>query len=243
MNVKDIKTFEELMDKIKAPEIKNAYHYTTLESLSKIVKNKSLKLSGLRTMNDGFEMRLYGNCHDLFFCLSKSSISKESFGMWAMYGKLRTKEKDEMNPNNIGVKICFPKNSIDEICRINSLVMHSVAYADLRTDYQGNPLKKVTIGSQTTSAEIKLDLDNLEGYIKDSAWAYENEIRLRKKNEDVLKDDDIISLTDDIISQLIVYPSPRYEADTCKKILGKLGCKIMIEDNIYRKAFCERVNN
>ncbi len=237
MDTTEIGNFGELMKKIKKPIFSYAYHYTSLGSLIKILESKTLQASRLNKMNDKFEERLYSNCKDYFFCLSKSSLAKENFGMWAMYGRLREIKCDDVN-EKIGVKICFPKKEIDAICKLNGLKLHSVAYVDLREGYKGSPKKKVTIGSTTTKSKISLPIDKMAGYLKDSAWVYESEIRLRKKFSDdaneLMDDYYYFTLSDEIISNLVVYPSPYYNISDlyCLRQYG-----IKIEKNIYNKTF------
>lgn len=242
MKIKDISNLDELLEKIKNPDIKNAYHYTSLESLCKILQDKKLEFYSLKKMNDEFEKRFFGSCHDLFFCLSKNILTKENFGMWAMYGKLNTKKEVSLeNIKNIGVKIFFPSKALKKLCSKNNLELHSVAYTNLvEKDCANDAKKKYTIGSQTTKKEIEFHKNRFDGYLKDIAWQYENEIRLRMKNSNVMKDKESANLDDDIISNLIVYPSPFYTAEDCQKILRENGYigNINIQENIYRNTIC-----
>lgn len=240
MEIEDISTLSELMEKIKKPNISNAYHYTNLSSLFYILNSKSLKFSSMEVMNDVFEKKLFSGCKDLFFCLSKNTLVKENFGMWAMYGKLSSKVPAVPdNAENIGVKIFFPKFVLDELCKTKSLNLHSVAYTNLRENYKDGSLKKYIIGTQTVKKEIEFHIKDFSGYLKDSAWSYENELRLRIRNFDVMKESCSVELSDKLISKLIVYPSPYYSADECRDILIKKGYKgnVNIQENIYRKTY------
>lgn len=158
---------------------------------------------------------LQKNCEDYFFCLTKEQNTVENFGMWAMYGKITEYDSKNPTPDKIGVKIQFTEELIDNLRNDYSLMFYAVGYANLL----GNSNSKTVVYAE----EIPLLNNILAGYIKDNAWKYENEFRLRslKNNEKIRQVDENvceITLSDEILKQLVVYPSPLSSVDECEKI-------------------------
>lgn len=240
MNVTDISELDKLIEKLTNPNVKNAYHYTSLETLFKIYENKTLHFSRLKGMNDEFESTLFGNCRDYFFCLSKSDEEKENFGMWAMYGRLNASEELKLQ-QRVGVKILFPNEVIKDICERTKAIFHRIAYTDLIDGFEDSMKKKFLVGSQSTG-EVSFESSKLEGYVKDSSWRYENELRIRYKwdNKNFLDSTKVIDLTDENLNSLRVYPSPYYSIQDCEEILdsmGKLSIKPVFAESKYRNSY------
>lgn len=234
---RDISNTESLISYLKNPAggLRSAYHYTTLESLYQIFSNKTLRFSRMSKMNDVFERELFCTNRDFFFCLSKSKENEnENFGMWSMYGKLNENTSDKTD--KIGIKIYFPKEVLKQIKEENeSLLVHSVAYADLIDNYENLKNFKVYIGSSSATIQ-NFDKDECSGFIKDTAWHYENEMRLRipataERITDKTKD---IKISEEILEKLKVYPSPIYELSEVEKIF-KRRCN----GNNIHVNFCE----
>lgn len=224
-------------------KFENAYHYTTLETLYKIYKNKTLRFSHLAIMNDKMEHKFAKNCDDFFFCLTKEDGSVENFGMWAMYGKITEYDSNNPTADKIGVKIQFPKAVIENLRNDFSLNFYAVGY--------GNILKgsksKITSGTKVTKNDIALDGKILAGYIKDIAWKYENEFRLRisKNNDKVeLKGSHCdVKLSNEILKEFVVYPSPLSSKKECEKKFKsiqeseKLDVSPSFEENNYKDTY------
>lgn len=217
MDFTEIRTSEELRIHLNAPYVNtirnNIYHYTSLRSLYEIFKNKSIRFSKLAVMNDVIEMNFAENCSDYFFCLSKEPCGVECFGMWSMYGKLAEFCKEKA-PEKIGVKIQFSKEIIDNLRNENVLAFHSVAYLNKENG-------QCFLGSQKNNNHIPIEQDVLAGYIKDGCWKYENEYRLRKTAES--RETKIgVPISDTLLKDLIVYPSPVSTVEECEKRFRKL---------------------
>ena len=233
----DINNSETLIAYLKDPAggLCSAYHYTSLESLYQIFYNKTLRFSRMSKMNDVFERELFCTNRDFFFCLSKSKEDEnENFGMWSMYGKLN--EKKSNDPEKIGVKIYFPKNVLNQIKTENErLIIHSVAYTNLVENYDNYENLKVQVGSSSIMIH-DLNKDEISGFIKDTAWHYENEMRIRVPftNENITDKTKDIEVSETILTQLKVYPSPIYELSEIEKIF-KQRCN----GNNIHVNFCE----
>ena len=202
---------------------KNAYHHTTLETLHKIFSFNTLRFSRLTIMNDIKELNFAEECRDYFFCLTEEKDVTENFGMWAMYGKITEYSQENPTGNNIGVKIRFTKEVIENLRNELSLKFHSVGYANLMK----NDSSKISCGTITTAKDIKLDSNILAGYIKDNAWKYESEFRFRQTSSKVTEKDDFIYLkiSDEILSSLVVYPCPLSSKEECERIFKSLDKK------------------
>ena len=204
---------------------KNAYHYTSLDTLHKIFRNKTIRFSKMSIMNDLKELDFAKNCNDYFFCLTKETDTVENFGMWAMYGKITEYDRNNLNPCSIGVKIKFSKSVIENIRNDFSVKFYKVGYANLLDG--GDSI--IFDGSIRTKSKILLNNDVLAGYKKDNAWKYENELRLRIKKENWKKDFFDIELSDEILKCLVIYPNPLSSVEECEAEFKKL-------DNIYEKS-------
>lgn len=239
----DIKDTETLLSYLKNPAggLRSAYHYTNLESLYQIFSNKTLRFSRMSKMNDYFEREFFCNDHDFFFCLSKSKEDEnENFGMWAMYGNLNSKKNKEAK--NIGVKIYFPKGTLKQICNENkNLYIYSVAYTNLIDNYRN--LNDFTIHVDSYDATIKdFNKEQCSGFLKDTAWRYENEMRLRipATTENITDKTKDISISDKILQNLKVYPSPIYDVNEIEQIFnescGNEKIKVNFCENKYRNS-------
>lgn len=168
------------------------YHYTKLDNVIKIFKSRTWHLGNAKHMNDLLE---YGNGDkerwgNIFFSSFMTDV-KESIGMWSMYSQ----------PWEKGILLVIPKKevqnwikNVDEILEIsckdykptgksvkisadNKLFLSSVAYSNC-----DNPeAEEKNTWSTVVNTEIKgaAHIPELTGYIKDSAWDYEREIRIK----------------------------------------------------------------
>ena len=77
------------------------FHYTSLENLALIWKNKTIRFRPLSTMDDLQESKTKDlkNIGDFIFVSCWTNETQESIPMWKMYGKMET-----------GVRIALPKN-------------------------------------------------------------------------------------------------------------------------------------
>lgn len=244
LSLKVAKTSEELKYCLNSNfGFENAYHYTTLETLHKIYKNKTLRFSQLAVMNDKLEYKFAKNCDDYFFCLTKETGIVESFGMWALYGKITEYDSQNLSPDKIGVKIQFPKAVIDNLRNEFSLKFHAVGYGKTLENRQS----KIHSGTIDTENKILLDGKILAGYIKDIAWKYENEFRLEvsKNNEEITLNGSYcdLKLSNEILNELVVYPSPLSSKEECINIFekmngtNKLDVFPSFEENNYKATY------
>lgn len=210
-------------------DVKFLYHYTTLGTAVKIFNSRKWYLGLAKDMNDLLE---YKNGDDkrwehLFFA-SFMGEDRESMGMWSMYAQ----------PWQRGVKIEIPKDSIrallketNEVLLLNRnenpneimpiklsgddrIWISRVAYSnqDNKEDIEDETLfcgyeKNIELKNAAHSAE-------LTGYIKDSAWSYEKEFRIKASIKNSYEfDTAAIKLTDEFLDSLRIISSPLFKGN------------------------------
>lgn len=212
------------------------YHYTTITKAVSIFKSKMWWLGSAKNMNDELE---YNNGDSkrwasLFFA-SFMGEEKESMGMWSMYGQ----------PWQKGVKIEVPKERIraliketKEISLINKSNPNKKISVALNDDSNRIWISRVAYSNQDNKEAITPEIlfcgtktnqrlcdvahqSELTGYIKDSAWSYEKEFRLKAQIQNTGGFDTVaIRLTDEFLDSIRIISSPLFEGDL-KKELGK----------------------
>ena len=222
---------------------KYLYQYTTVNALVNMIRSKTLHLANAKNMNDQLE---YQNgdpkvWNDLFFsCFMMED--DESIGMWSMYAQ----------PWREGVKISLPREVLrkwvadtTEILEVSQatkqltgrkiedpglfkLWISAVAYSN----YDGIDHKKdeelLRCGNQINSNLRNVPRrSELTGYIKDMAWSYEKEVRIKTKFANWMGfDRTAITMPDYVIDSLIITPSPLFEGDLTKRIEDEVNCVV-----------------
>ena len=257
-NFKEICTTENLKKYLSSSRIlendKYIYHYTNLEAALSIIKNGYWILFNPCNMNDKLEFSNYDEKdYENIFFTSFMSEQKESIAMWTMYAQ----------PWDVGVKIAIEskafKKWIQEIEVVYSadakrktvseettisvnkknkeksrLLIHKVAYIN-------SDDKKIICGRANNKHLVdKITNTELIGYIKDDAWEYEKELRLRFDVLTGQKYDAVaIKLTDDLISAIEIVKGPKFNGDLKEKIKEKLG-NIQIKTD--KSRYFEKLN-
>ncbi len=168
------------------------YHYTKQSAIESIIKSGSWYLNSPFNMNDGLEKQYIkkANIENLYFS-SFLTKDEESIAMWSMYSL----------PWENGVLIRIPikslkdwiktKPSVYKANRINDelqrgaklsdvkIVLHYIAYTNMmKVTSKGKNI--VYVGKQANNRlNLKNEEAKLAGYLKDTAWSYEKEVRLR----------------------------------------------------------------
>lgn len=132
-------------------EVEYLYHYTSIESLALIIKNKTIRLNPLDKMDDLQEQRTADveNLGKFVFVSSWTAETAESIPMWKMY----------TNPA-AGVRIRLPRNPF---------LWHGTKPEDISKVMDGVPVQNATRNEQ---ANTFLDIAKLmdSGYFSPSAW-------------------------------------------------------------------------
>ncbi|XME01961.1 DUF2971 domain-containing protein [Lachnospiraceae bacterium C1.1] len=240
-----IKLIQFLTDKNKIIRIPDKFvsHYTSFNNLKNILSSKKWYVGNPQKMNDGLEYKANAMDFKNLFFASFSLETGENIAMWSMYGQ----------PWENGVKISIPKKIFlkwkDQISKIYSVNSETnsikpgieiatnnfkssicrVAYFDRDDD---DNVKQLTCGHSTNLIFKDIDSKKLAGYIKESAWGYEKEIRLRIDISPNISCDKVaVDIPEEIIKNIIVTTGPRFSGEINKKIIPDV---LDIRSSIYK---------
>ena len=264
---KDLRTAEELVNYLDAQSkrLENSpylFQYTRLSSLVAMVKNKKWHLCNAEGMNDVLEYRdgdkkIWDN---LFFTCFMGEDT-ESIGMWSMYAQ----------PWEDGVKIGLPQNklrvlarSIKTIYEVNpmnyeltgrsifvdndvAIKISSVAYSN-RHSLTNNAAPVIVSWSNKKNINLTNELHSplLTGYIKDTAWSYEKEVRLKTAFRNTLGFRRVaIDIPDEVIDSLIITASPLFKGDLQERLNQEIAKQLKTEKSLFTdklniKTPCEK---
>lgn len=258
-NFSDISTPEELIlyldnaDK-RLHNSKYLYHYTTISNAINIIRSETWHLGNAEEMNDKLE---YENgdparWNNLFFS-SFMCEDKENIGMWSMYAQ----------PWETGVKISIPRETVlqwiketKEIWEIStidyrrigqgipvdghsgSLRLSSVAYSNADSLQKGEQEKIRWSTRSNTKLKNATQIPELTGYIKDIAWSYEKEIRIKAeindRNTDKIKRV-AIPLKENVIEAMVLTSSPLFEGDLKEELEKESIKQLTTRKSIFTK--------
>lgn len=227
-----IKLAQYLTSKKKIFSLSEEYvsHYTNYEAAKEIITDKKFKLSNPSNMNDGLEFNSPKmDCSKIYFA-SFSVDNSENIGMWSMYGQ----------PWESGIKISIPKRLFvswtDKIKRVfhvdtitQDIIVNSpfsenefkpsisrVAYVEWDKD---SNVAQIRCGDNAKNNKMRnIDSHMLTGLIKDAAWSYEKEIRLRVDLDRETPDKKVaIDIPEDIMRSIIITTGPRFNKTVSRK--------------------------
>lgn len=245
----DAKTPEELIEALESRALarhntgsggvkKFVCHYTKMSAISAILKSKKWYIGSPKTMNDGLELIHLEDAHvdNLFFasfCLDDS----ENIGMWSMYAQpwedgvlLRIPVEKFKTWMKSGCKIFDAdkktKTAGSEIKGAN-LSFHAVAY----TNSESKDTKETEVltcgNAQNSHFSNSPETPELKGYIKDSAWAYENEYRIRVETVPNEKHDAVaIDIPTDVLDSFEYITGPRFDKNFIAVLRNTVGAKL-----------------
>lgn len=229
---KKIENEEELIsfltnNKKRLGESKYVYQYTNMAALISMLYNRKFYIGSPKKMNDGLELEnSLKNANNIFFASFFIDMD-ESIAMWSMYAQ----------PWEEGVLIGIPKKNFNKWIR-NVSDFYNVKAEN--KEFGEKNIKKsnarVYIARVAYIKEEKngycircghaynrkfkdIKFNQLSGYIKDDAWSYENETRLRvdyvcdKKCEAIG-----IDIPNDVIDNIKVVTGPRFEGNLYSKL-------------------------
>ena len=220
-----IEMVQYLTSRKKINELSEKYvsHYTNYEVAKKIIDGKMFQLGNPANMNDGLEFsspRM--DCSKLYFA-SFSIEDSENIGMWSMYGQ----------PWEDGIKISIPKKifvswakKIQKVFNVDSETHKIITTSSLSEDKfkasisrvayvewddRGNVVQ-IRCGDNACNSIIKsVDSPIFTGLIKDIAWSYEKEIRLRVDLSSAIPRKKVaVNIPDDVMKSIVITTGPRF---------------------------------
>lgn len=224
-----------------------ACHYTRMSAVSAIVKSKKWYLGSPKSMNDGLELIHLedANADNLFFA-SFSLGNTENIGMWSMYAQ----------PWEDGVLLRIPiakiKVWVNSDCKIYDankttkkagseiidakFSFHAVAYTNAESK---DPSEPEVLSCGTNKNTLFKDIFNhplLKGYIKDSAWAYENEYRIRvETNPNEQHDAVAIDIPQDVLDSFEFITGPRFTRNFTAVLRNEAGARLkpIVKESLF----------
>ena len=236
-------------------------HYTNLRAAISIIRARKWYIGSPFCMNDGLELsHAADDVWKTIFFASFMLEPKESIAMWSMYAQ----------PWSDGVMIRIPVEKFKKWIKSETLtvhaadestkepiggniaskikcVFHAVAYTNAE-DLAAIEEEQLWCGSESnTKVKNTLGSDELVGYIKDVAWAYENEYRLQiNYNESDTPKAVSISIPEDVIDSIEIVAGPRFNGsliDRVKKEIGIILSGGRIHNSLYkgklRRLYCD----
>lgn len=237
------------------------YQYTTISALVNMLRSKTMHLSNAKYMNDQLE---YKNgdpqtWDNLFFsCFMMED--DESIGMWGMYAQ----------PWREGVKISIPKEVLrrwisetSELIEISQeskqptgrkisdtstfkLWISTVAYSNFEGLEEKGTLETLRCGGQENRILKNVPRrPELTGYIKDMAWSYEKEVRVKARFDNKMGFERIaIEMPEYVIDSLVITPSPLFEGNIIERIKAEISRSILTDkskfvDKLLIRSVCD----
>lgn len=222
LKFKEIKSIDSLINflKEKGGNHDNYYHYNTWDSLSKIFYNKTFLLTrgNSLSINDQHEALMKGSWKEWnkIYVGSFAFGSSEIMAMWGLYGL----------PWSDAVRMSIPKEKMRRwVNSINSIkLFENGQVVDYKGEFDASLNDIVYITSNHVSYDVRLThrtksitvsdtypiygadtVEEMTGYIKNYAWQYENEVRLRiRLAHDIGYERICIDIPNDVIDSITV---------------------------------------
>ena len=200
---------------------KYIYHYTTINRCIEIFRSKLWYLAQARCMNDRLEY-INGDkskWENLFFA-SFMSDADESIGMWSMYAQpwkptgriIACNDNNKIFLSSVVYSNCDSKNIDEEYISCGTVKNHNFPNAS------HNSL--------------------LTGYVKDTAWDYEKEIRIKAEIDNTDNFSKVaIDIPDSVFNEIIITASPLFEGDLQSRLKKEINKQFSVDQSIFTDMF------
>ena len=240
-------------EKINKLSEKYVSHYTNYDVAKKIIDGKMFQLGNPANMNDGLEFSSPKmDCSKLYFA-SFSIENSENIGMWSMYGQ----------PWEDGIKISIPKKifvswaeKIQRVYKVDSETHNIITDSPLSEDRFKASISRVAYvewddsghvvqircGEAAHNERIKsVDSPMFTGLIKDIAWSYEKEIRLRVDLSSAISGKKVaVDIPDDVMKSIVITTGPRFNKPIKKTDFEKASyVKSSIFTGKLKHVYCD----
>ncbi|WP_418846557.1 hypothetical protein [Phocaeicola sp.] len=188
------------MDNTVFDQIDRLYHYTTVESLVLILKNRTLRLNPLDKMDDLQEAQSLSrqNYGQFVYVSSWTDMKEESIPMWKMYSSMTSGVRISLPPCPFQIfdlsQNCFRDPTLQERASMyTTTALYPVV--NIYDDLQRNVSTATNIGQQLHKVEYTDDVEKLcpklekidgdkayialdmMGIYKSSIWSFQSEYR------------------------------------------------------------------
>lgn len=227
-NLKKITSIEDLIKflETKGNNHKYYYHYTSWDSFAKIYNSRSFLLTKGNSLiiNDQHEAKMKGSL-DIWnktYIGSFAYGSSENMAMWGLYGlpaqdaiRITIPSKAMLNwIDKISWIYLWDNGRKDSICDIKKSLT-DIVYINGR---RGNNEFKLSCGYDYVNMKNDLGFKNIDinpmmtGYIKNYAWKYEDEVRLKielpqKYNYEKI----LVDIPEDTIKSFSITTGPNFQ--------------------------------
>jgi len=165
------------------------YHYTSIETLALILKNKTLRFSNLESVDDSEEAITddFGSLGKYFFVSCWTNSAEENIGLWKLYSHnmkgIRIEiDSDQIPFINANKKIVFT-NTIENIDNIKEGEAAVLLFLSDETDIESKVInvdyskkENVTFSYTTKFNRKGLDFKPVVA-LKNNCWEFQNEVR------------------------------------------------------------------
>lgn len=232
--------------------IKYVCHYTKMSAISAIMKEKKWYIGSPKTMNDGLELIHLEDAHaDNLFFASFCLDDTENIGMWSMYAQpwedgvlLRIPLEKFKTWVKSGSKIYDADKSTKKsggVITGAKLSFHAVAYTNAESKDKKEPEILFCGTHQNDHLKNVPELPELKGYIKDSAWAYENEYRIRVETDPGEVHDAVsVEIPEDVLNSFEFITGPRFEKNFTK-VLRNTTNNLRLRPKVKESLFTGRL--
>lgn len=252
MDFSKIKTVENLIRYLddtnaRLNNRKYLYHYTTIKCIINIFYSGKWFLSNAKEMNDQLEYKNGDkNIWKNIFFTSFMTDVKENIGMWSMYAQ----------PWEDGVLIQLPKevvkkwikgiskvyevsyetnkvtNKIIPIDRMNKVYLSSVAYSNCDSTEFEEVLKWSTVSNRNIKKATHIP--ELTGYVKDMAWDYEREIRIKAylDNEHCLHKV-AVDIPEFVYDAMTLIAGPLFQGDLKRRLSEEISSRVNLSHSLF----------
>lgn len=229
-------------------------HYTNLAAIISIIQRKSWYLGSPLNMNDGLELSYAARTiWERIFFGSFMLEPKESIAMWSMYAQpwskgvivripvVKMKKLVKSEPEIYCANKDTKETEWSKMIPDAKISFHAVAYTNADSISKAEE-ETLTCGGETNGRVAGiLTSQDLIGYVKNSAWSYENEYRLRVDIPSDTYEAVSVKLPDDFIDSLEIVSGPRFDGDLLTEIQSRIS-GLVSKERVRKSLFDQKLN-
>lgn len=183
-------------------EVERLYHYTTVQSLALILKNKTLRLNPLSKMDDLQEEKSNSlqNYGQSIFVSSWTDLEEESIPMWKMYSSMDAGVRISMLPdpfqifdlitnsfrdptedewqNRQSIDALYPVVDLSKVIKQYTPANYQFGTQLCKIEYVNDRTKLIPNIQQIENGKVLIKLEEMGKY-KNELWSFQREYRYR----------------------------------------------------------------